>query len=97
MSEEEDRPRVLGRPGHVGAGPDPLQDYGYDVVAATPTWARRATPKALAERAKAAGAIAVEIVDAKEEFAKDFCFPALQANALYEGVYPALRRALAAR
>jgi len=40
------------------------------------------------------------MVDAKEEFAKDFCFPALQANALYEGVYPlsaALSRPLIAK
>src|SRR5712664_4130738 len=41
-----------------------------------------------------------EIVDAKEEFATQFCFPALQANALYQGVYPlsaALSRPLIAK
>src|SRR5262249_3161794 len=56
--------------------------------------------RALTERAKAAGAIAMEMVDAKEEFAKNFCFPALQAIALYEGVYPlsaALSRPLIAK
>jgi argininosuccinate synthase len=28
------------------------------------------------------------VVDCREEFARDFCVPALQANALYEGKYP---------
>jgi len=51
-------------------------------------------------RARKAGAIACEVVDAQDEFARDFCFPALQANALYQGVYPlsaALSRPLIAR
>jgi argininosuccinate lyase len=41
----------------------------------------------LAARAEAAGAELV-IVDAREEFAREFCWPALAANALYEGKYP---------
>jgi len=40
------------------------------------------------ERARAAGAVEVEVVDAKAEFAADYLVPALQANALYEGRYP---------
>src|SRR5688572_29314877 len=40
------------------------------------------------ERALAAGAADVVVVDAKEEFARDFLMPALRANALYEGRYP---------
>ncbi|HEV7525567.1 MAG TPA: argininosuccinate synthase, partial [Acidimicrobiia bacterium] len=40
------------------------------------------------ERAVAAGAVEVEIIDAREEFANDFLVPALRANALYEGKYP---------
>ena len=40
------------------------------------------------ELAIAAGAAVVVVVDAKEEFATDFCGPALKANALYEGRYP---------
>src|SRR4051794_18699064 len=39
-------------------------------------------------RAKAAGAVEVEVIDAREEFARDFIVPAMQANALYEGKYP---------
>jgi argininosuccinate synthase len=40
------------------------------------------------ERAEAAGAVEVEIVDARDHFAHDFIAPALAANALYEGKYP---------
>ncbi|MFP5577784.1 MAG: argininosuccinate synthase [Acidimicrobiia bacterium] len=40
------------------------------------------------ERAKAAGAVEAIVVDAREEFAQDFCMPALRANAMYENRYP---------
>ena len=40
------------------------------------------------ERALAAGAVEALVVDAREEFARDYCMPALKANALYEGRYP---------
>jgi argininosuccinate synthase len=40
------------------------------------------------QRAFAAGAVEAEVVDAKQEFAEDFCVPALRANALYENRYP---------
>jgi argininosuccinate synthase len=40
------------------------------------------------ERADAAGAVAVEVIDARDPFANNFLAPALQANALYEGRYP---------
>lgn len=52
------------------------------------------------KRALACGAVAAEVVDAREEFAADFCLPALRANALYQGRYPlvsALSRPLIAR
>ena len=39
-------------------------------------------------RAAAAGAVETEIIDAREEYARDFLVPALRANALYEGKYP---------
>jgi argininosuccinate synthase len=39
-------------------------------------------------RARAAGAVEAIVVDAKEEYAADYCAPALAANALYEGRYP---------
>ena len=41
----------------------------------------------LDEKAKSTGASKCVIADLKEEFARDFCFPMLRANALYEGDY----------
>jgi argininosuccinate synthase len=52
------------------------------------------------ERALACGAVAAEVVDARDEFASDYCMPALQANALYMDRYPlvsALSRPLIVR
>jgi len=54
----------------------------------------------LEDRARRAGASDVRIVDARAEFARDYCFPALRAGALYEGRYPlvsALSRPLIAQ
>lgn len=39
-------------------------------------------------RAQAAGAVEVEVIDARDQFAGDFLVPAIRANALYEGKYP---------
>lgn len=41
----------------------------------------------LDEKARATGASRCVIADLKEEFARDFCFPMLRANAVYEGEY----------
>ncbi len=52
------------------------------------------------QRALDCGAVEAEIVDAREEFAADFCMPALRANALYMDRYPlvsALSRPLIVR
>ena len=40
------------------------------------------------ERALAIGAARAHVIDAREEFARDFVLPALQAGAIYEGRYP---------
>ncbi len=40
------------------------------------------------ERALAAGAVEVEVLDARADYAEHFLAPALQANAMYEGKYP---------
>jgi argininosuccinate synthase len=40
------------------------------------------------ERALACGAVEAIVVDAKNEFADDYCLPALKANALYMDRYP---------
>jgi argininosuccinate synthase len=52
------------------------------------------------QRALDCGAVESELVDAREEFAADFCVPALRANALYMDRYPlvsALSRPLIVR
>ena len=40
------------------------------------------------ERALAVGAVRAHVVDVREEFARDYVLPALQAGAVYEGRYP---------
>ncbi len=75
-------------------------EYGYDVIACHADVGESKDHDKLRAKARQAGAVATEIVDAKEEFARDFCFPALQANALYQNVYPlsaALSRPLIAK
>ncbi len=75
-------------------------DYGLDVIAVHVDVGETRDPDQLKARAKKSGAVAVEIISGKREYATDFIFPALQANALYEGVYPlnaALSRAMIAR
>jgi argininosuccinate synthase len=75
-------------------------EYGYEVIACHADVGESKDTEKLKEKARKAGAIATEIVDAKDEFATQFCYPALQANALYQGVYPlsaALSRPLIAK
>ena len=40
------------------------------------------------QRALDCGAVEAYVADAREEFASEYCMPALKANALYEGTYP---------
>jgi argininosuccinate synthase len=52
------------------------------------------------QRALACGAVEAVVIDARDEFAEDFCLPALRANALYMDRYPlvsALSRPLIVR
>jgi argininosuccinate synthase len=56
--------------------------------------------RVIRERALACGAADAEVVDARAEFASEFCMPALKANALYMDRYPlvsALSRPLIVR
>jgi argininosuccinate synthase len=76
------------------------ENKGLDVIAVLVDVGRMKDVPVLVERALAAGAIAAEAVDAKEEFAREYCLPALMANALYEDKYPlvsALSRPLIAK
>ncbi len=75
-------------------------DYRLDVIAAHVDVGEAKDPEHLKARAKKAGAIDFEFIEGKREYVTDFIFPALQANALYEGVYPlnaALSRAMIAK
>ena len=44
--------------------------------------------KVVEEKAKKLGVLKHFSIDAKDEFSKDYIFPAIKANALYEGKYP---------
>ncbi|RKE18093.1 argininosuccinate synthase [Streptomyces sp. TLI_171] len=44
--------------------------------------------EAIRQRALDCGAVEAEVADAREEFANEYCLPALKANALYQGQYP---------
>jgi argininosuccinate synthase len=75
-------------------------ERGLDVVALTIDVGQGRELDGLKVRAEAAGVVDLIVVDAREEFVTEFCWPALKANALYEGRYPlvsALSRPLIAR
>ncbi len=63
------------------------EERGLRVVAVAVDVGQELDRDALEARAAAAGAELV-VVDAREEFVREYCWPALQANALYEGKYP---------
>jgi argininosuccinate synthase len=66
------------------------EEWGVEVIACAVDVGQLADGEEdmIRERAAAAGAIETEIIDAREEFARDFLVPALRSNALYEGKYP---------
>jgi argininosuccinate synthase len=64
------------------------EEMGVDVVAVAVDVGQGGDWPGLKERARAAGAVEAEVVDCREEFARDFVAPALKANAKYEGKYP---------
>jgi argininosuccinate synthase len=74
--------------------------YGLDVIALTIDVGNEKDFTAVKAKALKVGAIKAIVIDAKDMFVKYFIFPALQANALYEGQYPlatALSRPLMAK
>jgi argininosuccinate synthase len=78
-----------------------LQDkYHLDVIAVNIDVGSVRDYSGLRQKALDIGAIKALVIDGKELFVKYFVFPALQANALYEGQYPlstALSRPLMAK
>jgi len=77
------------------------EEYGAEVVAfAADLGQGDQELDGLEQKARATGANAVYIDDLKEEFVRDYVFPALKANAVYEGTYlmgTSLARPLIAR
>lgn len=74
--------------------------YGSDVITLTVDVGQQGELGDAVGRARRNGAIDAKVVDAKEKFAREFLWPAIQANALYQGVYPlstALARPLIAQ
>ena len=61
--------------------------YGAEVVAFTAEVGQGEDPDALRKKALASGACEFRYVDLREEFARDFVFEAVRANAIYEGRY----------
>ncbi len=62
-------------------------NYGCEVVAFCADLGQEDDIKSLKAKALKSGASKVYIADLKEEFAKDYVFPMLRANAVYEGHY----------
>jgi len=76
------------------------EKYNLDVIALTIDVGNEREFSAIQQKALKVGAIKAMVIDAKELFVKYFIFPALQADALYEGQYPlatALSRPLMAK
>ncbi len=76
------------------------ETYGLETIALTIDVGNERDIPAIAERALRIGAVKALTVDARDEFLRWFVWPALQANALYEGAYPlatALARPLIAK
>jgi argininosuccinate synthase len=64
------------------------EKYNAQVITVTVDVGQQEDNKAVAEKAKKLGAFKHYSIDAKDEFAKDYIFSAIKANALYEGKYP---------
>ncbi len=64
------------------------EKYGLDVVTCTVDVGQQEDLSGIGERAREIGAVNHYQLDAKDEFAKDFVFPSIKTNSLYEGSYP---------
>lgn len=76
------------------------EKYNADIVTLTVDLGQQEDFKSIEEKAYRVGAVKHYTIDAKEEFARDYIFPAIRANAMYEEKYPvstALGRPLIAK
>ena len=76
------------------------EKYGAEIITLTLDLGQAEELTNVRERALAIGALRAHVIDAREEFARDYVVPALQARAMYEERYPlasALGRPLIAK
>ena len=64
-----------------------IEEYGCEVVAFCADVGQEEELSGLPEKARATGAVDCVVRDAREEFVRDFVFPAIRGNAVYEGSY----------
>jgi argininosuccinate synthase len=64
-----------------------IETYGCEVVAYTADVGQEEELSGLPDKAKASGAVECIVRDLREEFVREYVFPALRANAIYEGTY----------
>ncbi|MBU4316137.1 MAG: argininosuccinate synthase [Proteobacteria bacterium] len=64
-----------------------IETYGCEVITFSADLGQEEELDHLDEKAKKTGASKVYIDDLREEFVRDFVFPAFRANAIYEGKY----------
>jgi argininosuccinate synthase len=62
-------------------------EYGCEVVAFTADIGQEEELSGLPEKARATGAIDCVVRDLRDEFVRDYVFPAIRGNAIYEGTY----------
>jgi len=62
-------------------------EQGFDVVCLTADVGQGEELSGLREKAMSSGACGIHIVDLRETFVRDYVFPAVMANAVYEGYY----------
>ncbi len=64
------------------------EQYDVEVVTLTVDLGGGVLKEDVERRAISAGATRAYVVDGRERFVRDFCWPHVQAGALYQGVYP---------
>ncbi len=64
------------------------EKYGFGVIALAADVGEGKDLDAVKKKALDIGALDCHVVDVREEFAREYAFPAMKANALYEGRYP---------
>jgi argininosuccinate synthase len=77
-----------------------IEEYGCEVVAYCADIGQEEELSGLPEKARDSGAVDCIVRDVREEFVSDFVYPAISANAVYEGTYllgTALARPLIAK